>query len=513
MTTRKPAPARKDNPARAERTSSREVVKTVGEGDDERQRSRWVTDVQPARLTPGHAREPATLAATRTAERVVANSYSLSDGRAAWPERLGSGNFGIAYRLDTDDGPAVVKIATATNIHGRPWTRTEQTRNLLHEAGVANELTELGFRCMPRSVFVRFAGGTPAVVREYGEPAGPLSPEEYASLEADLVAIEREHGWRVNDDLALYRRADGSVYVGDVGFWQAPPRDGAQRPWKAMDSSLGHLLDQVQREHGVPSVTTLPRLLSSASVLAPSPSRDPSKPRSPVVERFEAELAQEFLDAVRLRAEAGVPVPDAVAPMVRQAEALIVGSDFRRRPAAEDDGRRENPPQSRAVDRGPVPMVDAVLLPVLRRHGAVVRPLGELSRAAQFAISTYEAQYIDRSPSQIRKDLRSMAFGYVEIPTATLSALILRHMNDFGAGYASFRAYHRWYVGVGDMPDHPLENPWPVVLARQSDEDCNLLEDGWHRFHDYVRKGLKVIPAVFYIESKRRRIDGGGAVG
>jgi len=335
---------RKDNPARAERTSSREVIETVGEGDEERETRRWVTDVEPPRLTPGHAHEPATVAATRTAMRVVANSYSLADGRAAWPERLGSGNFGIAYKLETDDGPSVVKISAATNLHGRPWTREEQTRNLMHEAGVANELTELGFRCMPLSVFVRFAGGTPAVVREYGDPAGRLTPEEYASLEADLVTIEREHGWRVNDDLALYRRRDGSVYVGDVGFWQAPEplrRGAARRPWKAMDSSLGHLLDQVQREHEVPSVTSLPRLLSSASILSPSPSRPAAKPRSALVERFEAELAEEFLESVRRRAAAGVPIPAVVDPMVRQAEALIAASDLRR---GEPEGdRRPNP--------------------------------------------------------------------------------------------------------------------------------------------------------------------------
>jgi hypothetical protein len=321
-------PAVKTNSAMAERSRDWQTFETVTDEDgDTRERGRWHTEITPARLTRGHAHEPETVDATRTASRVVAQSYRLANGESAWPRQLGAGNFGIAYRLETDDGPRVVKLAAATNVHGRPWTREEQTRNLLHEAGVANELSRLGFRCMPRTVFVRFAGGTPALVREYGEPAGALTGPEYGALEAELVAIEREHGWGVHDELSLYRRADGSVFVGDVGFWQAPRpllAGEKRRPWKDFDSSLNGLLERAQRDHGmVPGVVPVPRLWTLASFLLDT-STNP-RPRTELRDEMDVDLSQEFLDAVRERLDRGVPTPPSLSPWVAAAESVIRG--------------------------------------------------------------------------------------------------------------------------------------------------------------------------------------------
>lgn len=316
----------KRNDAVAERSRDWQTFETVTDADGYvTERGRWHTDTTPPHLTRGHKHDPATIEATRTASHVVANSYRLGNGESAWPRHLGAGNFGIAWRIDTDDGPRVVKLAAATNVHNRPWTREEQTRNLLHEAGVANELRALGFSCVPRAVFVRFAGGTPALVREYGEPAGVLTGAEYADLEAQLVAIERVHGWQVHDDLALYRRADGTVFVGDVGFWQAPRpllAGEKRRPWKDFDSSLNGLLERAQREHGiVPGVTTLPRFWTLTSFLLDTSAS--ARPRTDVRDAMEADLSEEFLDTVRQRVEAGVPLPKELAPWIAAAEKVL----------------------------------------------------------------------------------------------------------------------------------------------------------------------------------------------
>jgi hypothetical protein len=101
---------------------------------------------------------------------------------------------------------------------------------------------------MPHSVYTEFMGGTPAIVREYGEPVESITPAEYEGLERELLAVEREDGWRVGDEIVLYRRPDGSLFVGDVGFWRAPSRDDARR-WKSQDTNLDGELGTMQRRY------------------------------------------------------------------------------------------------------------------------------------------------------------------------------------------------------------------------------------------------------------------------
>lgn len=326
---RKPA-RRTRNPATAERSLSWQ--KTYLEPDEwgdprEVKPPRWVTTVTPARVTRGHWRSPSTKEAIAIAERVGVDSYRLRNGEYGRARHLGAGNFGIAYLVEADDGPRVVKVPAATNIHQRPWSREEQTRNLLHEAGVANELGRKGFGCIPRTVFVRYGGGTPALVREYGEPVTSLSGPEYAALEKELVAIERKHGWHVADELSLYRRANGTVFVGDVGFWQAPKpraRGEKRRPWRDMESSLTFLLDQAQKTYGAPRVTELPRLWGIAALLH-------KRDRAP--DDWDAELAQELLDDVASRAAEGVSTPRDLAPVITRARVILrrYGKPARRR--------------------------------------------------------------------------------------------------------------------------------------------------------------------------------------
>ena len=57
----------------------------------------------------------------------------------------------------------------------------------------------------------------------------------------------------------------------------------------------------------------------------------------------------------------------------------------------------------------------------------------------------------------------------------------------------TFEEYHEWYK-EGDHTDHG-DSVFPIVLSGCEE----YIEDGWHRFHSYVDKGLKKIPFVEYL--------------
>ena len=319
------------NSAIAER--SRDVDVTVVDPDDGIERVQRRTKFTPPRLTRGHMREPATVAAARTARHVdMETHYVTRNGERtmAWAKQLGAGNFGVAYLVETDDGPRVVKVPAATDMHRRVWSRVKQTRNIKHEAGVANELVAKGYTVVPRTVYTEFDGGTPAIVREYGEPAGAITGAEYAVLERELFAIERRHGWGVHDTLALYRRSDGSLFVGDVGFWTAPrgrAKGEKPRAWRAFDSDLQHLLHGAQKAHGIGSVPTLAELLRLSEAIE-------SAAFSPKRDAMDVEIATEYLDeldaALRKRSDADVPNPQEVERVVQRARRSLAPPSGRR---------------------------------------------------------------------------------------------------------------------------------------------------------------------------------------
>ena len=63
---------------------------------------------------------------------------------------------------------------------------------------------------------------------------------------------------------------------------------------------------------------------------------------------------------------------------------------------------------------------------------------------------------------------------------------------NFMGDFESFDHYHEWYTGKG-LSDY--DTVFPVILS-----DCDeCIEDGWHRFHLYIDKGIDIIPFVEYI--------------
>lgn len=221
------------NPARARRSGERKIEKYVEEYGDVWKDVTYERFTQAPFLTEGHFDLPMVKEAVRIASR------------AKESESLGRGHFGEAFVVETRKGPVIVKIAAERMLYQdqRPWTREEQIDNIMHEAGVANELEEMGYDFVPRSVYVELEDGTPAIVREYGEPVEPgeLSGREFYELEKALFSLEKATGWRVHDELLLLRRPDGSLFIGDVGLWSAPPRLEEPREWNKIDSDLPSL--------------------------------------------------------------------------------------------------------------------------------------------------------------------------------------------------------------------------------------------------------------------------------
>lgn len=326
-------PRRKPNSAVARRYERREVYDIGRDEWGEETRQRRIEEVDtPAHVTDDHWTDPAVIEARELAEELRWEHHTL----------LGSGNFGVAYRA-RGTPPRVAKMPAAHNLHGQPWGRDAQRHNILHEAGVANELTALGYSVVPRGVYTEWGGGTPTFVREYGEPVTMLTPAEYGDLEAQLVSIERDQRWRVEDDLQLYRRPDGSVFVADVGVWQAP--SGHTKTWSSLDSSLDHKLGDVQqrflpgldvREPGkhpphkgyeytlrVP-VPTLARLADYAdSIVSHTQAGRYEGKRGAAHLRIDAREARELLSSFLHRDELGIPTPANVRAAVPIAEHIL----------------------------------------------------------------------------------------------------------------------------------------------------------------------------------------------
>lgn len=84
---------------------------------------------------------------------------------------------------------------------------------------------------------------------------------------------------------------------------------------------------------------------------------------------------------------------------------------------------------------------------------------------------------------------KNKSFAYGLVPMNVLTKEIADRM-----GYDSFEEYHQEYK-QGYLPDHG-KSVLPIILDFNNDE---LIEDGWHRFHSYYKKGLKNVPVVMFM--------------
>lgn len=153
---------------------------------------------------------------------------------------------------------------------------------------------------------------------------------------------------------------------------------------------------------------------------------------------------------------------------------------------------------------------------LVREFRGRVMPFRKLPVSAQLAIAWYMAvdgeawelppEYPPYGVSfeKIKREFTSMRpffvktygrkkFGYVDVPTEALVEAVMQ--DEEMDRFPSFEEYHRWYVSQGHMPRHGPRDRWPVILSSYNEE---TLQDGWHRFHHYIRQGARMIPAVYY---------------
>ena len=147
-----------------------------------------------------------------------------------------------------------------------------------------------------------------------------------------------------------------------------------------------------------------------------------------------------------------------------------------------------------------------VRMMIVKNHGKIIL-FKNLPLPAQLALIHYmavdgeaweyvESNNIKRKLSFYIKKYGNIKFGYVNIPIEELTKAIIKIEKDIDSHtFKDFKSYHNWYVDSQEMPNHRISHLWPVILSNFNDE---ILQDGWHRLNDYYRKGVKMIPAVYF---------------
>jgi hypothetical protein len=129
---------------------------------------------------------------------------------------------------------------------------------------------------------------------------------------------------------------------------------------------------------------------------------------------------------------------------------------------------------------------------LIKQYGGRPVAFRDLPKTAQKSIIKRAKEHLD--PSEKVAVDPDHQVGYVELPMEALKAAMLAHVQQEGAPFKTFDEYHAWYVGHGDTPNH--REVWPVELDRTG---MNVIDDGSHRFHSYVRKGLATVPAIYQL--------------
>lgn len=152
----------------------------------------------------------------------------------------------------------------------------------------------------------------------------------------------------------------------------------------------------------------------------------------------------------------------------------------------------------------------------------MIKPFKDLKRASKMALVQYmivdgdawkkaippDDDYpSDMSIEEIRKELMPGViehyghelFVETTISISLLKAWIMENHLDLKKDFKTFDEYHAWYLTIGHTPNHGTSR-WPCILdqGNRRTYDCEVFQDGWHRFHSYVKKGYRKIPCVGY---------------
>lgn len=155
-------------------------------------------------------------------------------------------------------------------------------------------------------------------------------------------------------------------------------------------------------------------------------------------------------------------------------------------------------------------MGDAESVVAMRNHGARISAflplqklldsaptttLGTLPPEATFSTLEYSIEAGDMPELSVaRAVFKDVPATFLEIPVDVIKAATMA-LPDIGDSFVDFDAYHRWYMGAGDVPTYSAEHRWPCIASLQEDE---LIQDGSHRLHAYIEAGHVTIPVLRY---------------
>jgi hypothetical protein len=95
------------------------------------------------------------------------------------------------------------------------------------------------------------------------------------------------------------------------------------------------------------------------------------------------------------------------------------------------------------------------------------------------------------------------AYGHERFGITTITAQQakdgLMSNTDIAQDFQSFEDYQKWYLDHCDVPEYGEEGRWPVILGYGDDE---VLYDGYHRLHSYLRADHADVPVIFFPDRK-----------
>lgn len=120
---------------------------------------------------------------------------------------------------------------------------------------------------------------------------------------------------------------------------------------------------------------------------------------------------------------------------------------------------------------------------------------GELAPHERQAASLYHEQMVDDAVAGVGRTPDDYQY---EVRREPVDQFLTRYMDagdSFKQAYApdEFAAHHRETLSQHAIPHYPAKRRWPVIV---SDANPDYVDDGYHRFHSYMRAGATHIPVM-----------------
>jgi hypothetical protein len=147
---------------------------------------------------------------------------------------------------------------------------------------------------------------------------------------------------------------------------------------------------------------------------------------------------------------------------------------------------------------------------LINAHGGRWLPFDKLPEEAMSAAVVMQfgtgTRWNELDPEDIISEWETMSaiygqkeFGLARVPTDLLKRYTLEFQDKLPSWirpsvFGNFEAYAKWYASAGNrVPKHKVQ--WPCILSEFDDE---LFEDGWRRFHAYVKQRRPTTPVLLF---------------